>query len=80
MVAKKKVLKKKTTAKKSTKQETSLHFVLEGRVLVEERLGKKVLNSSVIDGDSVLKILIEALESGLDSIELAKDILEESKK
>lgn len=50
--------------KKKTKPKTSTHLVLEGKVFLVERQGKKEVSREEIDGDVVLKCLLALLEAG----------------
>ena len=60
---------KKTSTKSKRQQKTNLRFALEGRVLVEEYVGKKVVASSEIDGQVVLRVLDRALVDALERLE-----------
>jgi len=58
--------------KKAKKKTPSLHFVLEGKVFVEDRVGKKVVSAYELPGDMVLKVLIAAFEHGISVMEQKK--------
>ena len=53
--------------KKTTKEEA--YFVLDGKVYFQIKKGRKIVEQAEIDGEAVLKILIQALKRGLDSME-----------
>jgi hypothetical protein len=64
MATKKKAVKKKLVKK----VDSELMFVLDGKILLEERVGKKLISSEEIDGKAVLQLLIRAVEDHCDRI------------
>ena len=55
---------KKSIKKKIVKNKSNWYFVLDGKIFFEERIGKKLICSSDIDGKVVLQILVNAFSEG----------------
>ena len=62
------MVKKKKVVKKAKKVEEEMTLQLDGKVYFIVSKGNKVLEKTEIDGASVLKILLKAIEEGIDRL------------
>ena len=51
------------------KLDKTLHLVLDGKIFIEQRLGKKIVKSSEIDGLLVLQTLLYVIDQGINLLE-----------
>lgn len=65
-LVKKNVKKQAKKGEKKAKQKSDLHLILDGKVIIEERLGDKIVSSAEIDGNVVLHVLVNAITEGLE--------------